>query len=125
IKKTNPNGSFICRSDYLFHKFFMTMNSPLDWLGQNLFSSIPKEKFFSDIQGKKWFHTRLTLEAINDLPSWDDINTFLSNHRLSHPRVRMSREGATNSELTILNERSTLRGELVYDTLQYRVYDNL
>lgn len=101
------------------------MNPPSDWLDQNLFNSMKKEEFFSDIQGKKWFHTRLTQEAINNLPSWDDLNSFLSNHRLSHPRVRMSREGATNSELTIMRQRSTLREELVYDTLQNRVYDNL
>lgn len=101
------------------------MSSQSDWLTQNLFNSISKENFFSDIQGKKWFHTRLTQPAINDLPSWDSLNLFLSNHRLSHPRVRMSREGATMDELTILKQRSTLRGELIYDTLQNRAYDNL
>lgn len=101
------------------------MSSQSDWLDQNLFNSITKEKFFSDIQGKKWFHTRLTDQAINNLPSWDDLNSFLSYHRLSHPRVRMSREGAPPDELTILRQRPTSRGELVYDTLQNRVYDNL
>jgi hypothetical protein len=101
------------------------MSSQSDWLNQNLFNSITKEEFFSDIQGKKWYHTRLTSQAINNLPSWEDLNLFLSNHRLSHPRVRMSREGATPDELAILRQRPTLRGELVYDTLQNRVYDNL
>jgi ribosomal protein L16 Arg81 hydroxylase len=101
------------------------MNSQSDWLDQNLFNSISKKKFFSDVQGKTWFHTRLTDQANNELPSWDDLNSFLSNQRLSHPRVRMSREGATTDELTILSQRPTLRGELVFDTLQNRVYDNL
>lgn len=101
------------------------MSSQLDWLNQNLFNSITKDKFFSDIQGKKWFHTQLTEQAVKDLPSWNDINSFLSNHRLSHPRVRMSREGATTEQLTILRQRPTLRGESIYDTYQNRVYDNL
>jgi len=101
------------------------MHSQSDWLAQNLFNVISKEKFFSDIQGKTWFHTILTGQAIKDLPSWEDLNSFLSNHRLSHPRVRMSREGSTTDELTILNQRASLRGELVYDTLQNRIYDNL
>lgn len=101
------------------------MSVQLDWLNQNLFNSISKEDFFSKIQGKKWFHTRLTDEAIKDLPSWNDINLFLSNHRLTHPRVRVSREGASSEELTILRQRSSLRGELMFDTLQNRIYDNL
>lgn len=101
------------------------MNSQSDWLSQNLFTSISKEDFFSEIQGKKWFHTTLNDQAIQDLPNWEDLNSFLSNHRLSHPRVRVSREGATPDELTVLSPRSSLRGELVYDTLQNRIYDNL
>jgi hypothetical protein len=101
------------------------MGSQSDWLDQNLFNKISKEKFFSDIQGKKWFHTQLSRQAISNLPSWEDLNLFLSNHRLSHPRVRMSREGGATDELTILRQRSTLRGEIVYDTLPNRIYDNL
>lgn len=101
------------------------MNSRTDWLKQNLFNSISKEEFFSNIQGKTWFHTRLTDQAMSDLPNWDDLNSFLSNHRLSHPRVRVSREGATPDELTILRQRTSLRGEPVYETLQNRLYDNL
>jgi hypothetical protein len=101
------------------------MNAEPDWLEANLFSTIAKQDFFDNVRGKRCYHTPLSNEAAEALPSWEDFSRFLSYQRLSHPRIRMAQSGVPESRLAILTSRHSRRGEPIWDTHAERILTNL
>jgi hypothetical protein len=86
-----------------------------DWLEEHVFTRLSRHAFFETIQGQSWFHRELEPHVLDELPTWAAFNEFLSAHRLSQPRVRMSHEGKTATQLQIFDARRTRRDELIHE----------